>query len=118
MPTSYNKYILFIFFTFCIISCSENHKSSIPKLNEEIFINIITDIHLTEAIISHYTLDNYAQEINKSAYYEQIFLKHNTDEELFIEALNYYSSQPTKMEFIYRQVLDKLSSMEAELSGN
>ena len=96
--------------TFC--SCSSEEESFPENLiKEELFINIVSEIELTEAYIKLKTahIDSVDQEI----LYQNIFEKYAVTKENFNESLVYYSSKPEQLEHIYDQVIVKLSKEEA-----
>jgi len=97
-------------------SCGQE-KEPVPEdlLDRETFTSLILDIQLAEGLKSQYSRSksfgkNYSRDI-----YDDIFIRHGIDEAEFQKTYSWYQGRPDLMEKIYEQVLDSLSTLEAEI---
>ena len=102
------------FFLFC---CS-NPEEKIPKniLSQTAFETILKEIHLAQATFElnkAKDLESAKKELANS--YFDIYKKYLISEETFKENLNYYSENPEKLEHIYTNVLEQLTTERSTL---
>lgn len=86
-------------------------------LSEEEMIDILVDIHLTEATLrmandSVARLNDTTELRNRFA---QVFRKHDVDPDDFNTSLNYYIQHIEQLDKIYVEVINRLTEMEAGL---
>lgn len=95
--------------------CNSRNTEVAPStiLSEERFAEILTDVRLLEGVYAgdFQRIDTSAQSIG--AYYEQLFVKHQTNRTTFLESNEYYASHPEVMLRIETEVSRKLEGMPA-----
>ena len=98
---------------------NENKIDKTPPANlltEEQLIEILTDIQLTEAIISESRLGRtIASNQFKDSIYDLVFDHYQISVEMLDSNLAYYNTDPEHMEKIYESVLSRLSQHETEI---
>lgn len=78
---------------------------------------VLTDIHLIEgARVGNRIQGN--DSLNIKDYYHHVWDKYHLSKERFRRSFNFYSTHPDEMSELYRQMLDSLSIMEANLKGS
>lgn len=91
-----------------------------PKnlVSRDQMINILTDIHLAEAIYQtrRFSSDRIMQLTDNDFYYS-VLKKHNVPDSTFELSLIYYTSMPKEYEKIYSRVLNKLNEMEQKFEN-
>ncbi len=113
----------FIFFLNCKpkndYSFDEKMLQKIPDsiIKMDVMIDVMTDVHLAESA---------SQEIKKvdsipvnrvdslQNYYDYIFSYYNIDSSDFRRSYKYYVNQPLLMNYMYGEILEKLTIMESE----
>jgi len=93
-----------------LIGCGNQQKET-PQdiLSENIFINLLKDIHLAEAKFElHKTkgMDNAKNELAHN--YKTIYKIHEVSPDDFDKTLDYYAQHPEQLEKIYTRVLEQL----------
>lgn len=102
-----------------IIACRES-KKTVPENTENIipvedFIDILYDIHLTDAIILSKIIKFDEGNID-SLIYNSIFIKHEYSKDDFEKTLGYYIYYNLdSLNIIYSMVMDKLNVEKAEI---
>ena len=78
---------------------------------------ILVDVHIFEAQAEKkkFSKDSMTVYVNRS--YELIYEKHDVSQEKFEETFYYYEKHPSQMDDLYQKVVDNLSKMEADLTG-
>ena len=105
---------------FCcfLLSCSD-YKKEIPEgiIIEEVFVNILKQVHLAEANFQLQQTKGIDKAKNKLAIvYRDIYSTYHISEEEFQNTLSYYSENPEKLEEIYAIVLEQLSEERTNLN--
>jgi len=100
-------------FILCLIllSCGNQQKET-PQdiLSENIFINLLKDIHLAEAKFELHKTKGMENAKNELAYnYSSIYKKYEITLDDFDKTLDYYAQNPEKLEKIYTRVLEQLT---------
>ena len=108
------KVIIICFF---LLACSDLRKE-MPEgiLTEEVFINILKEVHLTEANFElQKTNNNQVAQKNLEIDYQKIYNEYNIDGQKFQLTLDYYANHPGKLEDIYGKVIEELVEQRANL---
>lgn len=79
-------------------------------LTEEVFINILKEVHLTEA-----NFELQKRQKNSAINYQKIYNEYNIDGQKFQLTLDYYANHPGKLEDIYGKVIEELVEQRANL---
>ena len=108
------KKIIYTLFISVLFSCNAESNDS-PEINRTEMINILTDLHITEAYVSQLKL-NTSNTFDTLSYYKQlVFNKHQITETSFNRALKYYTKHPNRLENIYESVKNKFKEMDLKL---
>ena len=107
----------FIFYFF-LLACS-TPKKEFPDgiLAEEVFVNILKQVHLVEAnfeLQKTKGIDNINNNLANA--YRDIYSTYHISEEEFKSTLSYYSQTPEKLEEIYAIVLEQLTEERTNLN--
>ena len=106
-----NMKILPFILSLILLSCGAP-KTEIPQdiLSENIFINLLKDIHLAEAKFELHKTKGMENAKNELAYnYSSIYKKYEITVVDFDKTLDYYAQNPEKLEKIYTRVLEQLT---------
>jgi hypothetical protein len=98
----------------CLLACSEK-KQVIPAtvIGPDKMVSILTDVHLAQAAVSSYSVGD-TLHFTIGDYMPAIFKNHGTTQQQFSSSLKYYSSNPSLLDSIYKEVLEELSRKEGE----
>jgi hypothetical protein len=112
------KWAFVALFTVLIISCNSILKSK-PSgtLSEKEMVDLLVDIHLTEATLS-ITDQSEARSFdttNMRIRFAQVFRKHDVMPDDFKASLDYYLVHIEELDKIYVEVINRLTVMEANL---
>ena len=102
-----------ISFILCVtfLSCGSPQKN-IPNdiLSENIFIDLLKDIHLAEAKFDLHKTKGMENAKNELAHnYSTIYETHEITPDDFDKTLDYYAQHPEQLEKIYTSVLEQLT---------
>lgn len=99
------------------LAACQSDDISIPKdvLPKDKFAQIMIDVQLTEGLKSQYTHRKTMGSEHVRVLFDELFEKHGTSEEEFQHSFAFYREYPSLMEEIYEQVLDSLSTLEAQI---
>ena len=106
-----NMKILSFILCLILIGCGNQQKET-PQdiLSENIFINLLKDIHLAEAKFELHKTKGMENAKNELAYnYSSIYKKYEITLDDFDKTLDYYAQNPEKLEKIYTRVLEQLT---------
>lgn len=95
-----------------IFSCSEKKEQETPAyvLKKEVMVNVLCDIHLTDAILQ--LKSNEPKEfihLSSSKMYDAVLQENKITSAQFDTSLKYYTSNPEQMKEIYEKVVEKIS---------
>ena len=96
-----------------LTSCNEANKLPIGILPENKMINLLIELHLTEAKVS---IKNLPQDSSVKFYnylQNKVFAENKVDSIIFSNSYNYYSTDSKKIDAIYTAVIDSLSLRES-----
>jgi len=116
------RYFIISILALLMMSCqsqlpTDDTTAQTPKhlLSEEVFTNLYYDAQLTEAAV-RIEIGKGAKSKEISRYlYDQLFQRYGISESDFKENLRYYASDPSKMQEIQTEVVNRLTKKEAEL---
>lgn len=82
----------------------------------EPMVKILTDIHLVEANMQELKTDSMRAHKNEiiASDYLKIMAMHHVDYEQFKSSYDYYSQHPLIMNYIYKEVTQRLSLLESK----
>ena len=112
------KWAFILFIALLAASCNSILDST-PSgtLSEKQMIDVLVDIHLTEATMK-ITDDSYARLSDTTQLriqFAQVFAKHNIDPDDFNASLDYYLKHIDDLDKIYVSVINRLTELEATL---
>ncbi|VAW17213.1 hypothetical protein MNBD_BACTEROID01-2472 [hydrothermal vent metagenome] len=113
-----NRLFILFFLLLAFSSCSDEWiKKPKPLIPEKQMIDILVDVHLSNAM---YSLRQYPDKkdvrLKPADFYYSVLHKYNISDTIFEESLIYYSCYPKKFEKMYSKVLDKISQIDQEYS--
>lgn len=112
------KWFLFVSLAILAVSCDSIFTSKpAGTLNEDEMINILVDIHLTEATlrISNDSLSRKNDTTDQRSRFAHVFRKHDIDPDDFNKSMDYYLEHIELLDNIYKEVINRLSELEATL---
>ena len=112
------KKFLIIFTALFLFSCS-SEKPEKPEvfLEEKEFTDLLTEIHLSDAVAEEKGKgDANVEQLIAAKGTEQILKNKHLSQEQFDTIFSYYMNQPLLMKKIYTEVLTRLSRKQAELA--
>jgi hypothetical protein len=112
--------ILFSVIVFFISACSHSKDKPVSMdkpeglIPQEKMIQILTDIHIAEALIVQ--VQGRGQDVNSATghYYTTILKKHQITRTNFSQSIEYYSYNTKQISEIYTEVITNLSKIQAE----
>lgn len=115
----YLRKSLLLVITLFVLGCNEEPSTKTPEkiLSPEKMANVMVDIHLLEASLNmnKYVNDSIIGNIRNPTF--EVFKKHNTTHSLFQESMEHYSNDLETLDKIYASVLEKISTMQAQLNN-
>jgi len=109
------QYIFTFFISLLLFSSCKNKNEKPDFISEDKFINMLIDIHITDANMSENNIYRSGNNYRPSYYYNSIYSKYNIDNKQFDSIIGYYTSNLKQLEFIYEQVIDSLNKLETKL---
>ncbi|MBD3626728.1 DUF4296 domain-containing protein [Cyclobacterium sp.] len=109
------KYTYLAFaFIFALASCQEK---DVPEniLSEDQMVNILVDIHLTEGFVQSLSIPYDSSKVLYPILEKQIFEKYGIPDSVYIESLEYYLRDVSKMEYLYERTIDSLTVREKNI---
>lgn len=104
--------ILFLFLTI-LASCIEPEKPPANLIPKERMVEILIDLHLSEARVGQFNFRTYdSTKALYSDYEMDIFKKYKVDSAAYNKSYQYYLQNTKMMEDIYTAVVDSLSLRE------
>lgn len=90
-----------------------------PELSEEKMVAIMIDLAISDAMIEHELLPtNQLIYQKKLSFYEDVFERHGTSTEKFVQSFEMYSLDLKQMDAMYDRVMEELSEKEIELKSD
>lgn len=108
--------ILFLAFHSCSHQQKEPSENFLPK---DKMIQVLLDIHLTEAMMPPGdVLRNKDQMKKLSLEYEKIFKKNEVTSQEFYSTFNYYLNHPAEMDSTYKYLVEAATQKQSEIIKN
>lgn len=107
------RHLLLLLITISLLfSCNYKRKYIIP---EDDFIDILVDIHLTEALFTVTKIKQEKYPLNDSLnIYDSIITRHGYTTEQYDSTMAYHSRQPVEFQILYDKVIEELNKLEGE----
>lgn len=104
------------------VSCTPGEKKDAVTSSSEIIaadsiVNIITEIHLAEAMLREMKTDLKIKEKTAEILYSEIFTKHGITREQYQQSIEYYQQHLDEYQDIYERVITLLSQKQSENSA-
>jgi hypothetical protein len=114
-----HKKFLFLFFVLIFSACTDTDVIPIPDsvLPEEKMAEIFVDLNLLEATLNIHAGNINSLAGNSSKLKVNFYSKHQVSKEQFDESYKFYTENPELLVEIYTLVLNNLSRMQAQVSG-
>ncbi len=93
------------------IGCSNPDEGYIE---EDKFVEILTDIHLADAVVSYELGKDMDALRSVQGYYTEVFEKHGVTKEEFEKSYDHYSEDLNRMKTIFEKVQKRLRKLEKE----
>ncbi len=110
--------IVFLLLAVALASCDE---PMMPKpenlIRKNQMIDMLVDIYLAEATYNKFRYDSIMKNNSSVNFYYSVLDKYQVPDSVFEKSYIYYASVPKDFEKMYREVMNKLSVKEQELSG-
>ena len=103
----------------CLLYACYNTEEKIPEniLSEKVFSSVLKDIHLAEGAFELNKTKNMENaKATLANNYTSIYSKYKISAIDFENTLNYYAQHPEKLEYIYTNVLEKLTEERSTLN--
>lgn len=110
MKTKYTTPLLAILLLLFFGSCEEKNKKIVDR---EKMIDIMVDMHLSDATLKIYNLRNAHTAVNQS-HYDSIFLRHGITDHLFKWNIAFYTYKK-ELDQMMDQVVTKLNKVESDV---
>ncbi len=114
------KYIFIFFLLLLGMAACEESIVEKPEnlLKREKMIEMMTDMHLAEAVFqSRRYQDSLIERTTSADFYYSVLEEYNVADSVFEKSFVYYASNPREFEKMYQDVMNKLSEIEQEYSG-
>lgn len=108
------KHLLFVIILLSLFGChgSKDEKPA-DLIPEEQMIDILTDIHVADAIVDNKYGQQKADLPLTNALYSQIYKNHKITAGRYKSSYKYYEGHPELMDKMYTQVITELSKKQA-----
>ena len=110
---------IFPFIFLLVMACKEK---SVPVPEEVIqkdkMKTILIDIHVADAVAETKAQAGMNEKLLTEEYHQQIFKNHQVTQQLFVESMKFYESNPKLLDEMYAGIQDELSKREAKQTSN
>jgi hypothetical protein len=108
-------YILFAAALLMVISCGQEEEIPADIIRPKQMVEILTDVQLAEAAVQAYGLDR-SDSTRRFAFnqYKYVFEKHKVSYEQFRKSYDFYNDHPEMADKMYDELINALSSRQAE----
>ena len=117
-----NKILPFVFILLTVFgfSCKEKGYAKPEQfISETEMIDIIYDIHLAEALSSHFKSNmDTTIELGSKEFYQTVLEKYELEDSVLASNIIYYSANPKVYEKIYEQVVERILMQQEEFLKN
>lgn len=105
-------YLLLVLFS--LMAC-DNKQEKRPTISEKQLVDILVDVHLTDASLSSKNIYTRRGNYLPSYYYNSIYEKYGISPTQFDSCINYYGRHSQRFNQLYDQVIDSLNRLETKL---
>lgn len=111
-------FIILVISLFALQSCDKEPFEK-PKnlVQEKQMIDMLVDIHMADATYYEMQRDSSVMRSSTTDFYYSVLEKYHLPDSVFEKSFVYYASNPKKFEKMYREVMNRLSTLEQEYSG-
>lgn len=108
---------LAIFALIVFVSCEDNLlvKHTPPKISDSLFIEVMTDMHLMDALSKQKAIEDNRRLEEKYAQYKSVFKEHQISKSDFDTTMVYYTKHPKQFAVLYDTIMARLKQMEIQL---
>lgn len=108
-------FLSLVFFSIFSTNCTNNKAKLTISLPKDTMIQIITEMHIVDAILISPKIQQNPKKINSENLYNTILEKHNITKNVFEENLNSLSNDTTQFKTVYEDVIKKLTIMQGDI---
>jgi hypothetical protein len=108
------RFIFILLFILFVYGCSDNKNNNSVILDEDTFVDVLVDIHLTDAILNANRYRVNKDSVVIHLYYNDVLTKHNVTQKQIQNTIDYYTNHSKKFEKIYDKVSEKIVKLEEE----
>lgn len=102
---------------FAGLACKKE-KSPEGILSEGKMVEVLIDIHLAEGLVSSFPIHYDSSRLLYPYFENEVFLKHDIADSVFIKSLEYYMLDIKTMDRIYARTIDSLHVVEKSSTTN
>ena len=95
----------------CFVSCFKEIQTVAPSLSQQIMVDVLTDIHLAESMLSE-VKHRPTQDSMASEFYSRIFEIHQVEPAQFNASMNAYFSDPISLDSLYSAVILRIAEIK------
>lgn len=108
------KKLIFFFIGVLFLGCGGKELNHIPDeiIPKHHMIDLLVDIHLSDAIITTKKFQTNKHEYQIEGYYAYLYEKHGYTRQEIDSSIAFYSRYPAEYSKMYDQVLEKLSTIQ------
>lgn len=99
----------------CNIITNKTDDNIIPR---DSMVQIITEIHLADAVLNNAQNNGYIEPDSTPKYYSEILKKHNITKEKFDRSIKHYVDQLEEFDNMYDEVIAKLNLKQIEIESS
>ncbi len=103
-------FLIIIIFSSC--NSPTNRKGII---RDDVFINVLTDIHLADGVIAVKGYKAVSDSAVIDQIYNSVFEKYCVTQKEFKNTMDYYANHTAKYDILYDKVLTRLSELESQI---
>jgi hypothetical protein len=105
---------LFFIVILLAFACKDKKVRPDNLLPREEFVNILTDMHVTDAMLEHKGMQGDSLVMFNKANLDQILVNYHANRKAFDDTYRFYIQNPDDFDLIYLDVINKLSQMQAD----
>jgi hypothetical protein len=109
--------LIFLFLALSLAGC-HREKSERKYIPEEDMVNLLVEIHITDAIAMNHDINKNFRNFDSTLLYSGVLDRHGYSQEQMQNTLEYYSYRPEKFIKLYNKVFTILSKQNDEAKGN
>jgi hypothetical protein len=118
MPGKLSQILICSFLLLLLVSCSpgkEPTENTVPAeiIQPDSMVNILTEIHIAEAILREVKADSKHKEKKAEVYFAEIFEKHKVTRDQYEKSIEFYQQRLDIYKDIYEEVITLLSQKQS-----